>query len=175
MSKWMRFRAGVIARSRQTTFGPARARRNAIPSLIYGAALVICSLLVSSCATSSVESRKQERAAAYSALSPEDRQLVDQGQIKVGMSPDAVFLSWGRPDEVLENETREGHATIWLYTGTVMQETRHWSYRELSRGGRPFLGRVVESDYNPQDYVRAEIVFVNGVVNSWRTLPRPLN
>lgn len=136
--------------------------------------LLLGSLLLAGCATSTIESRKQERPAAYDALSPEQKKLVDNGQIKVGMSQDAVYLAWGRPADVLQNETQQGKSTIWLYTGTVMQESRFWTYREISRDGTTFLERFPEREYYPQDYVRAEIVFVDGKVSSWRTLPRPL-
>lgn len=114
------------------------------------------------CATSTVSSRKQERAASYAALSAEEQALVDDGRIKVGMSPDAVYISWGPPAEVLEQESAQGHTTIWVFHGQWVEEYRYW------------IGRRLESDYHPRSYVRAEIVFQNGVVTSWRTLPRPV-
>ena len=52
-------------------------------------------LLFTGCATSTVESRKKERPAAYNALSAEDRELVDKGQIKTGMSQDGVYIAGG--------------------------------------------------------------------------------
>ncbi len=137
--------------------------------------ILLNSLLLAGCATSSIESRKQERQAVYQALPPEVRQLVDRGQIKVGMSDQAVYIAWGAPAEVLESEDKSGQAVVWRYYGTWMQETRYWAYREVSRGGTDLvLERYLLSDYNPRDYVRAEIVFVNGKVSSWRTLPRPV-
>lgn len=126
-------------------------------------------LLLCACATSTIETRRKERAAAYAALSPEMKQLVDQGQIKVGLSMDAVYVAWGPPAETLQSESDQGAATTWLYHGSWMQETRYWSYREGNRHGTAFLERY----YDPRDYVRAEIIFVNGVVKSWRTLPQP--
>ena len=47
--------------------------------------LLVASLLLTGCATSTIESRRRERFAAYSTLSPEHRLVVDAGQIKVGM------------------------------------------------------------------------------------------
>jgi hypothetical protein len=55
-----------------------------------------------------------------------------------------------------------------------MEETRFWTYREISRDGALFLERYLERDYNPRDYVRAEITSVDGKVARWRTLPRPV-
>jgi hypothetical protein len=134
-----------------------------------------CALLLAGCATSTVESRKKERPQAYAALSPEEKQLVDSGQIKSGMSQDAVFLAWGPPAQVLESEDGGGRATTWLFHGTTMLETRYWVYREVTTGNGTFLERHQDRDYDPQDYVRAEIIFANGKVARWRTFPKPLN
>ena len=136
--------------------------------------IVLCGcLLLAGCATSNVESRKKERAAAYSALPPEQKEFVDQGQIKVGMSQDAVYIAWGSPAEILQSESGSGLHTTWLYYGTWTQETRYWTFREVPRRGTVFLERNLDRDYNPRDYVRAEIVFAEGKVARWQTLPRP--
>jgi hypothetical protein len=114
------------------------------------------------CATPSVESRKQERYAAYQALSPEMKAAVDHGSIKAGMPMDAVYIAWGQPAQVLQAGNGGGESVTWLYEGGYLEETRYWGYRR------------VHYDYNPRSYVRAEIVFVNGVVKEWRTLPQPV-
>ena len=125
---------------------------------------LIAGLLFTGCATNSnVASRKKERAAAYAALSPEFKKLVDDGQIRKGMSEDAVYIAWGRPAQILQQENAGGAATVWLYEGGWMEEMRWW----------PRHSRVPVTDYQPRTYVRAEIVFANGVVDSWRTLPQP--
>ncbi len=41
-------------------------------------------LLLTGCATSTLEGRKQERHPAYAALPPDQQAAVDSGQIKVG-------------------------------------------------------------------------------------------
>ena len=124
--------------------------------------LALLAFLLVGCATSTVATRKQERAAAYAALPAEAQTLVDEGRIKVGMSPDAVYIAWGAPSEVLESESAQGHVTIWVYHGQWVEEYRYW------------IGRRLETDFYPRGYVRAEIVFQNGVVASWRTLPKPV-
>lgn len=125
-------------------------------------------------ATSTIETRRAEKPDAYARLAPEEKQLVDQGQIKVGMSADAVYIAWGKPAEVLESEDQSGHITTWRFYGSWMQESRYWAYRETRRGGSDlYLERYLVSDYQPRDYVRAEILLKDGRVLSWRTLPRP--
>ena len=126
------------------------------------AVLASLGLLLVGCATSTVESRKHERPADYTALPQEQKALVDEGKIKVGMSPDAVRLAWGPPADVVESETAQGHTTVWVYLGQWAEEQRYW------------IGRRLESDYYPRSYVRAEIIFQNGTVTSWRTLPKPV-
>jgi hypothetical protein len=126
------------------------------------ASLALFCLALTGCATATVETRKKEQASVYASLPPEQKALVDQGKIQVGMAPEAVSLAWGPPSDVLESETAQGHNTIWVYYGQWAEETRYW------------IGRRLESDYAPRSYVRAEIVFQNGVVASWRTLPKPV-
>ncbi|MDX1952314.1 MAG: hypothetical protein SFY81_09010 [Verrucomicrobiota bacterium] len=135
--------------------------------------LVVLFLGLVGCASSSIETRRSEKISSYQTLSPQDQATVDSGQIRVGMSADAVYIAWGKPSEVLESEDASGHLTTWRYYGTWMQETRYWAYREVNRGPDLALERYLISDYNPRDYVRSEIVFKEGKVISWRTLPRP--
>jgi len=92
--------------------------------------------------------------------------MVDQGQIKVGMSQDAVYIAWGEPSDVLNSETPQGRITTWLYYGTAMLEDRYWRYGRTARLTR---------DFYPQDYVQYEVVFAEGKVVRWQTLPKPLN
>lgn len=128
------------------------------------------------CATpSTIETRRNEKPGAYVALASEEQKLVDEGQIKIGMSADAVYIAWGKPSEVLESEDgQQGRITTWRFYGSWMQESRYWAYRETRRGGDDlYLERYLVSDYQPRDYVRAEIHLKEGRVLSWRTLPRP--
>lgn len=135
--------------------------------------LLVLSLAVG-CATSTIQSRLAERSAAFETLPPDQQELVRQGQVRVGMSSDAVYIAWGPPAEVFESEDPSGHITTWQYHGTWMQETRYWTYREVKRGEDDiYLERYLATDYNPRDYVRAEIHFRQGKVVNWRTAPRP--
>lgn len=131
------------------------------------------SLLLVGCATNNFEKRRTERLASYNALSPEFKALVDQGQIKVGMPQDAIYISWGPPAEVLKSENEQGSITRWLYYGSYLQEYQYWtSTRGFRRG---FQSEHLEYDYLPRDYISAEILFSNGVVKSWSMKPRPTN
>jgi hypothetical protein len=127
-------------------------------------AMFVC-LLTTGCATTkNLESRKTERGAAYAALLPEMKSLVDKGQIKVGMPEDAVYIAWGPPSQILQTENQNEAATVWVYRGGYLEETRYWAGWRYPR---------LEHDYQPRTYVSAEVVFVNGKVKQWRTLPQP--
>lgn len=138
-------------------------------------ALLLCAgLLLAGCATSNtVAKRRTERAAAYAALPAEQRTLVDHGQIRVGMSMDAVYIAWGSPAQTLEGENERGIVTTWLYDGGWMQESRYWAYRQMGAGPDLYLERYLISDYEPRTYIRAQLRFVEGSLKEWQTLPRP--
>lgn len=126
---------------------------------------MVCGILVvAGCATSSIEKRKNERSAAYASLTPEMKSLVDKGQIKAGMTQDAVYMAWGAPAQILQSENQGGAATTWIYRGGYLEETRYWAGWRSPR---------LEHDYQPRTYVSAEIIFVDGKVKQWRTLPQP--
>jgi hypothetical protein len=141
------------------------------------APLFIFLLFLAGCATkSTVETRKLERLSAYEALPADQKAMVDAGQIRIGMSSDAVYIAWGKPSEILESEDpQQGHLVFWRYYGSWLEENRYWAYREVNRGPRGgiYVERYLTSDYSPRDYVRSEIVLKDGKVISWRTLPRP--
>ncbi|MDB6123907.1 MAG: hypothetical protein JWQ71_2900 [Pedosphaera sp.] len=135
-------------------------RRHTIVKFFSG--LLVILLLAGCASTQNVATRKQERLAAYQALPPELKVAVDQGQIKVGMPMDAVYIAWGAPSQTLQSANEGGEAVTWLYHGGYVQETRYWGRRNL------------HYDYDPRTYVRAQVVFMNGVVKSFQTFPEPV-
>ena len=145
--------------------------RNFFPLLLMAG----LSMGIAGCATSTVESRKQERYGVYSELQPAARSLVDQGKIKVGMPMDAVYIAWGKPAQVLNSESSHGARTTWLYQDTQLQEYRYWSSRPYYAYGHYFSTPTLEYDYYPRSFVRAEVNFENGVVKDWQTFAAPPN
>jgi hypothetical protein len=143
-------------------------RQGPLPVLLAGL------LLASGCARETSEARRHEKWMAYSALPQEQREAVDQGQIRAGMSMDAVFIAWGKPTETLEVETDEGQATIWRFSGAPAGTSRPWTYRESRRGSQLILERTPGHDDHPRSQVRADIEFRKNRVTAWRTLPKPL-
>ena len=138
--------------------------------------LLAAVILLSGCATSTIESRKQERYQAYTELTPEQRAAVDAGQLKIGVSMDAVYVAWGKPHQVVKTVTAAGEQTAWLYLDAQWQGYSYWGYRGLhSHRGRYgyYHGPTLQHDYVAVPYLRAEVIFEQGVVKQWRTLPAP--
>ena len=76
-------------------------------------AIAAGALLLTSCST--IESRISENPEIYRNLSSRDQSLVNQGQIRYGMSRNAVWLAWGSPDSKVIGNMR-GHSTeTWIY------------------------------------------------------------
>lgn len=134
---------------------------------------LLAGLLLSGCASSTVETRRQERLAAYTSLTPEQKAAVDQGRIRVGMSMDAVYIAWGKPSQILAGESSQGSTVTWLYYGTYLEEQRYWSYRSYYHGDRYYASPQPAYDYYPRGYVSAEVTFEGGLVKEWRSLPQP--
>lgn len=138
-----------------------KASMKSLSYVLRWAALLLPVAILSGCATSTVQSRKQERYSAYSALPVETRALVDQGKIAIGMDSDAVFIAWGKPYAVSEGESPSGKTTTWTYYGTALQDMQTFGWR-----------RVYTTTYSV-NYIRAQVDFVNGVVKEWHTYPAP--
>jgi hypothetical protein len=134
--------------------------------------LAVC--LFCGCARNTIETRKQERYSAYTGLPEEMRSLVDQGQVKVGMSMDAVYIAWGQPDQVYSAENANGAITTWLYHNTKLESYHYWTYRSVRGRYTAYSEPYLEHDYYVRPYVSAEVVFQDGVVQECRTLPYPV-
>jgi hypothetical protein len=70
-------------------------------------------LILTGCST--VESRISDHPEVYQTLGPTDQQLVSQGQIRVGMPTDAVWLAWGSPEHKIVGNMRGRPTETWIY------------------------------------------------------------
>ena len=134
-------------------------------------------LLLSSCQTGA-ENRISQNPALYKKLSTKDRALVAAGDVREGMSKDAVYLAWGRPDMVRESSTTGNISESWAYFITRPVPTSSLSYANVYR---PFYGRYgvhprfgycrgIGPHYNSVDYVRyasKTVTFLGNYVVAW--------
>jgi hypothetical protein len=150
----------------------ASIRRTKLPWFLV---LLISASLPTGCATpqQKIDKRKQEKYSAYAALPPDQKTAVDKGQINSGMPMDAVYIAWGKPSQVVTSGSQAGTFVTWVYLNVYLQSYfvgGGWGYGPFCYGPY-FAGPYI--DYYPVNYVSAEVVFHDGVVQSWRTLPRP--
>ena len=139
------------------------------PLLIASALVVLCG-----CATSTIEKRRAERAVAYEQLSPDEKSRVDGGDIQVGMSEDAVYIAWGKADQVLHSGDKGGRRTTWLYEGTTTDTHYRWiAFPATLPDGTRVLERHLSPRTQFRDYVAAELVFKEGKLEKWKTNRRP--
>lgn len=120
------------------------------------------------------EKRIEKNPALYDRLGSAHRERVQRGEVTEGMSRDAVFLSWGRPDAVRAG-SREGKGKeTWLYFGTRPVQTTHFSmgtggYHHFYNhfGCHPTYGYGFGQtvDYIPE--VDRSVEFVNDRVVAW--------
>ena len=76
-------------------------------------AITAGALILSGCGTTG--GRISQHPEMYQRLSPTDQALVSQGQIRSGMTMDAVWLAWGTSDQKIPASVRDRPAETWVY------------------------------------------------------------
>jgi hypothetical protein len=70
-------------------------------------------LILTSCSTP--QTRISDHPDLYQSISHRDQTLVNQGQIRIGMSRTAVWLAWGSPDRKIIGNMGGGTTETWVY------------------------------------------------------------
>ncbi|MFT4639550.1 MAG: hypothetical protein ACI8T1_002875 [Verrucomicrobiales bacterium] len=154
-----------------------------LPSLLLSAVLTL--LFVSCASNETIRQRRVDaNADSYNSLSDSDRELVDQGKIREGMAKQAVFISWGRPNDIRKGSNSGVPYETWIYT-----DNRAHTQASLSLGygfgmdpyypyyggryyGRSHLGfhPSAATTYRPIKVGKVE--FLNDKVVSWEASSR---
>jgi len=137
-------------------------RRVASVALTVG--MTVGALVFTGCATT--EARISKHPEMYQRLSPRDQALVSQGQIRPGMSMDAVWLAWGTPDQKIPGERRGRPTETWMY---VRYDTPYPSY------GAPYYYGPFDWSYIPPKfpYLSKGATFSSGRDVFFQYLPPP--
>src|SRR5881392_4216946 len=86
-------------------------------SRVVTLALLAGVLALAGCSTT--ETRINEHPEIFQSLSANDQALVSRGQIRTGMSRDAVYLAWGSADQRMAGAMRRQQTETWVYTTTA--------------------------------------------------------
>jgi hypothetical protein len=130
------------------------------------------------CTTANPQTRVQQNPALYDSLSAADRDLVMKGTISEGMTKDAVYLAWGKPDSVTTGSDRGKVTETWRYaTMRPVYYGGGFGYGMGFFGGRyhgrhfyPHLDMSLTPQYVP---VTSSVVrFRAGRVVAWETSDR---
>src|SRR5438270_13235212 len=100
-----------------------------VPCVALNFRIAATALLFTSCGTTG--QRISQHPEIYQRLSPRDQALVSQGQIRPGMTMDAVWLAWGTPEQKIPCYGRARPTETWVY---LRYETRP------SSGGPHYYG-----------------------------------
>lgn len=149
-------------------------------NLVVRVVAVAATFLVVSCVSPTPASRIAGSPWLYERLPEKQRELVRQGRLERGMSPDAVWLAWGEPSLRIEG-WEKGKATLrWDYAGTQavyatgFSGSVDWGYGGYRHWGGPYhygyapysgFGVVPEAAYVPCR--RASAWFVDNRLEAW--------
>ena len=136
-------------------------RRILFLALTFGTAAG--ALIFTGCATT--EARISQHPEIYQRLSSRDQSLVSQGQIRLGMITDAVWLAWGTPDQKIPANVGDSHDETWVYL----------RYETPPSYGGPYYYGPFDWSYIPPKFVYPSrgVTFSNGRVVFYRYLPSP--
>jgi hypothetical protein len=97
--------------------------------------VAVSALALAGCST--VETRISGHPEMYQRLSARDQALVSQGQIRDGMSRNAVWLAWGSPGQKIIGNMRGRATETWVY----VRYSTYYTYPY------PFYGPAYEMGY----------------------------
>jgi hypothetical protein len=146
-------------------------RRLSSGASVLGIATVV--LILTSCSTP--QTRISDHPDLYQGLSSRDQALVSQGQIRYGMSRNAVWLAWGSPDSKVIGNMR-GHSTeTWVYVYYVTYPYYYPYYGPYGPGfgffGDPFYDPFYYSLIPPSiPYPNKTVTFSNSRVMCFQYL-----
>jgi hypothetical protein len=146
-------------------------RRFSSGASVMGIAAAV--LILTGCSTP--QTRISDHPDLYQSLSPRDQALVSQGQIRYGMSRNAVWLAWGSPDSKVIGNMR-GHSTeTWVYVYYVTYPYYYPYYGPYGPGfgffGDPFYDPFYYSLIPPSiPYPNKTVTFSNSRVMSFQYL-----
>jgi hypothetical protein len=129
-------------------------------------AVVAGAFILTSCSTP--QTRISEHPDLYQSLSHKDQALVNQGQIRIGMSRTAVWLAWGSPDRRIVGNMGGGPTETWLYIYYATYYPPDGPWGPWGYFGDPFYDPFYYSYIPSIPYPAKVVTFVRGRVASFQ-------
>ncbi|GAA5118684.1 hypothetical protein JIN84_22805 [Luteolibacter yonseiensis] len=127
-----------------------------------------------SCAPSTPQTRIEKNPQAFARLSPKQQDLVRQGQLAPGMSPEAVVLAWGNAEQRYEGSRNGRPAERWDYVGSrpvysadLFTGYGPYGYGPYGYGPYSHYGYGIGPDVAFVPYRIGSVWFTGGKVESW--------
>lgn len=131
--------------------------------------ILLVSLLLGACSTP--ETRAREKDIAFAQLPPAQQQLVLQGKIEEGMTPDAVYIALGRPARITEARLEKRNLTRWIYGRAQTQFLPNYRFRSVVLpDGQVYLTPVYQPDTVTTWVDTFAVIFEKGKVIGWEQL-----
>jgi uncharacterized protein YceK len=134
-----------------------------VARVVLTLAVIAGALIFGGCGTT--ETRISQHPETYQSLTSTDQALVSQGQIRTGMTMDAVWLAWGTPEQKIPGNMRGHNTETWVYL----------RYNTPPSYGGPYYYGPFDWSYIPPKfpYPAKGVTFSNGRVVFFRHLPSP--
>lgn len=125
-------------------------------------------LLFLGTACSTVSTRIKEQPQTFSKLAPAQQDAVKAGKIQNGFDKDAVYLAWGKADDVSTKPVKGRPSEMWTYYGFRQETIPHYDAIPRYVGYGSFVPELVYSPvYINHQYVWRTVTFQNGKVIAW--------
>lgn len=98
--------------------------------------LLATALFLAACASNPSAHRIKRHPELYAKLSEREKADAARGLVSEGMSRDAVFIAWGRPDRVMSGSRKGRGRERWAYFGSMPVSTFSVGYGTY--GPHPF-------------------------------------
>ncbi|MDF9825971.1 hypothetical protein M2103_001493 [Ereboglobus sp. PH5-5] len=82
---------------------------------ITSLALAVAALVIAGCSTPSM--RIKHNPELFASISAADQELIKQGRVALGFTPDMVKLALGEPDQIAQKIDKTGTTVTWRYRG----------------------------------------------------------
>ncbi len=115
---------------------------------------------------STPETRIRNNPELFNSLAPGDQDLIKQGKVAIGFSPEMVKLAVGEPDRIYTRTDAAGRNESWVYTSYTSRGGTMVYYRGYYHRWHPGAYAFF-ADYNDREVVeRYRVVFKEGRVAS---------